>query len=81
MYVPGGIPLVKRLIKLPHNRLFQASQLSFLWYQHAVVSGYGMLDDFKLGMKNVGQIFGKSGTQTKRSFLETLDTGSDAAVH
>jgi hypothetical protein len=41
-----------------------------------------MLDDLKLGLKNVNQIFGKSGAEVhKRSFLETLDTGGEAAVH
>ena len=47
---------MRQLIKLPRNRLFEVTQLSFLWYQHAVVSGYGMLDDFLLGLKNVKQI-------------------------
>ena len=53
---------------------------SFLWYQHAVVSGYGMLDDFKLGLKNVRNIFGKSGEKRKQSFLDTIDTGGEASV-
>lgn len=81
VYVPGGEQLVRQLIRLPRNPAYDFTLLGFLWYQHAVVSGYGMLDDFKLGLKNVAQIFGKSGAQTKRSFLETLDTGSDATVH
>jgi hypothetical protein len=81
VYVPGGEQLVRQLIRMPRNPAFDFTLLGFLWYQHAVVSGYGMLDDFKLGLKNVGQIFGKSGQQTKRSFLETLDMGSDASVH
>jgi len=80
VYMPGGEQLVRKLVKLPRNKLFDFTLLSFLWYQHAVVSGYGMLDDFKLGLKNVGQIFGKSGSQARRSFLETLDTGNDATI-
>src|SRR6185295_19734568 len=80
VYVPGGETLVRRLIHMPRNKAFDFTLLSFLWYQHAVVSGYGMLDDFKLGLKNVKQIFGKSGSQTRRSFLETLDTGSEATI-
>ena len=39
-----------------------------------------MLDDFKLGLKNVGQIFGKSRPDARRSFLDTLDTGAEATV-
>jgi hypothetical protein len=81
VYMPGGEALVRRLIRLPRNYAFDFTLLSFLWYQHAVVSGYGMLDDFKLGLKNVGQIFGKSGSQAKRSFLETIETGNEAAIH
>jgi hypothetical protein len=81
VYVPGGEAVVRRLIRLPRNPAFDFTLLGFLWYQHAVVSGYGMLDDFKLGLKNVRQIFGRSGAQSRRSFLETLDTGNDAAVH
>lgn len=88
VYVPGGLPLVKRLIKVRRNRLFEWTHLAFLWYQHAVVSGYGMVDDFKLGLKNVGQIFGRKvggdhvyGDPEKRNqFIDTLDTGMDAGV-
>ena len=72
--------LVRRLIGMPRNPVFDFTLLAFLWYQHAVVSGYGMLDDFKLGMKNVRQIFGKSRPEARRSFLETLDTGAEATV-
>ena len=79
--VPGGIPLVKQLIKLPRNRLFELSQLSFLWYQHAVVSGYGMLDDFLLGLKNVSQILQPTRTRAPReTFLDHMDIGRDAAL-
>jgi hypothetical protein len=80
VYMPGGETLVRQLIRLPRNPAFDFTLLSFLWYQHAVVSGYGMLDDFKLGLKNVGQIFGKSGPQTRRSFIETIDTGGEASI-
>jgi radical SAM superfamily enzyme YgiQ (UPF0313 family) len=84
VYLPGGEALVRRLIKLPRNRLFDFTLLTFLWYQHAVVSGYGMLDDFKLGLKNVAQFFGKSRSDAppppKQSFLDTLDLGADATV-
>ena len=83
VYVPGGIPLVKKLIKLPRNPAYDFTLLAFLWYQHAVVSGYGMLDDFKLGLKNVAQIFGKSrggDAPAPQSFLDTIDTGADAAI-
>jgi radical SAM superfamily enzyme YgiQ (UPF0313 family) len=82
VYVPGGIPLVQKLIKLPRNPAFDFTLLAFLWYQHAVVSGYGMLDDFKLGLKNVRQIFGKSQVPANRraSFLDTIETGVDAAL-
>jgi hypothetical protein len=52
------------------------------------VSGYGMLDDFKLGLKNIGQIFGKKiggmhaygDKAPKNQFLDTMDTGRDAAI-
>jgi radical SAM superfamily enzyme YgiQ (UPF0313 family) len=81
VYMPGGETLVRQLIRLPRNHLYDFTLLSFLWYQHAVVSGYGMLDDFKLGLKNVRQIFGRSRGEPRRSFVETLDTGSDAAVN
>ena len=85
VYVPGGEALVRRLIRMPRNRVFEWTHLAFLWYQHAVVSGYGMIDDFKLGLKNVGQIFGKRSGGTHRygeeenQFLATLDTGLDAS--
>jgi hypothetical protein len=80
VYVPGGETIVRQLIKLPRNPAFDFTLLSFLWYQHAVVSGYGMLDDFKLGLKNVRNIFGKSGEKRKQSFLDTIDTGGEASV-
>jgi radical SAM superfamily enzyme YgiQ (UPF0313 family) len=84
VFVPGGIPLVKKLIKLPRNPVYDFSLLFFLWYQHAVVSGYGMLDDFKLGLRNVSQIFGKREGGVHKygetSFLDTIETGSDAAL-
>jgi radical SAM superfamily enzyme YgiQ (UPF0313 family) len=87
VYLPFGVPLVKALIKLPRNPVFDWTLLAFLWYQHAVVSGYGMMDDFKLGLKNIGQIFGKGrggthvyGDESKNQFLDTLDTGQDAGV-
>lgn len=80
VYMPGGEALVRQLIRMPRNRVFDYTLLSFLWYQHAVVSGYGMLDDLKLGLKNVKQIFGTSGSQAKRSFLETMDTGAEATI-
>ncbi|MCC7012427.1 MAG: B12-binding domain-containing radical SAM protein [Planctomycetes bacterium] len=83
VYVPGGIPLVRALIRLPRNRLFEVTQLSFLWYQHAVVSGFGMLDDFLLGLKNVRNIF--QPTRRKRlpqrvSLADRMDTGAQATV-
>jgi hypothetical protein len=65
---------------MPRNPAFDFTLLAFLWYQHAVVSGYGMLDDFKLGMKNVRNIFGKSRPDARRSFIETIDTGAEATV-
>lgn len=83
VYLPYGIPIVKQLMKLPPNRVFDFSHLFFLWYQHAVVSGYGMLDDLKLGLKNVSQIFGrrKGGTwKDENQFIATLDTGQDGAI-
>ena len=84
VYLPYGIPIVKQLMKLPPNRVFDFSHLFFLWYQHAVVSGYGMLDDLKLGLKNVSQIFGrqKGGNNWKdeNQFIATLDTGQDGAI-
>lgn len=85
VFVPGGIPLVKQLIKLPRNPVYEFSLLGFLWYQHAVISGYGMIDDFKLGLKNLGQIFGKRSGGThqygeKNQLLDTIDSGLDAAL-
>jgi len=87
VYLPGGEALVRRLIRLPRNRAYEWVHLAFLWYQHAVVSGYGMADDFKLGLKNLRQIFGRlsGGTHGKsqeeaNAFLDTLDTGLDASV-
>ncbi|MFT5288720.1 MAG: anaerobic magnesium-protoporphyrin IX monomethyl ester cyclase [Planctomycetota bacterium] len=59
VYMPGGEALVRRLIRLPRNPIYDWTHLAFLWYQHAVVSGYGMADDLKLGLKNLGQIFGQ----------------------
>ncbi len=84
VYLPGGLPLVKRLVKLPRNPVFDWTLLAFLWYQHAVVSGYGMLDDFRLGVLNLGQIFGKrfGGVhqygKPKNQLLDTMDTGGEA---
>ncbi len=85
VYLPGGIPLVRKLIKMPHNKFFDFCLLSFLWYQHAVVSGYGMLDDLRLGLKNVANIFqrGTGGTFAKKAenqFIATIDAGQDASV-
>jgi anaerobic magnesium-protoporphyrin IX monomethyl ester cyclase len=81
VYVPGGIPLVQRLIRMPRNRAFEFCQLFFLWYQHAVVSGYGMKDDFLLGLKNIGQILQPTRSrQPRESFLDHLDIGQDAAI-
>ena len=81
VYLPGGEALVRQLIKLPRNRVFDMTQLAFLWYQHAVVSGYGMLDDFFLGLKNLRNVLQKTEVQSKReSFLDHLDLGTDATV-
>ena len=87
VYTPGGVDLVKKLVKLPRNPAYDFTLLAFLWYQHAVVSGYGMLDDIRLGLKNVHQIFGRSeggtheyGDKKTSSFLDTIETGADAAV-
>jgi len=85
VYLPGGEALVRRLIRLPRNRVYEWIHLAFLWYQHAVVSGYGMTDDFKLGLKNLGQIFGRrsGGTHSYGEaprFTDTIDTGLDASV-
>ncbi len=85
VYLPGGEPLVRQLIRFPRNPAYEWVGLAFLWYQHAVVSGYGMVDDFKLGLKNLGQIFGRKaggthryGELKKNQFLDTIDTGMDA---
>lgn len=87
VYLPFGLPLVKTLIKLPRNPVFDWTLLAFLWYQHAVVSGYGMLDDFKLGLKNLNQIFGKGrggtheyGDHSENQFTNTMDLGQDASL-
>jgi hypothetical protein len=81
VYMPGGETLVRQLIKLPRNKAFDFTQLFFLWYQHAVVSGYGMLDDFFLGLKNVKNVFARTQPTHKReSFLDHLDLGTDATV-
>ena len=81
VYLPGGEALVRQLIKLPRNRAFDFTQLFFLWYQHAVVSGYGMLDDFFLGLKNVKNVFARTKPATKReSFLDRMDLGTDATI-
>jgi radical SAM superfamily enzyme YgiQ (UPF0313 family) len=81
VYMPGGEALVRQLIKLPRNRAFEYTQLAFLWYQHAVVSGYGMLDDFFLGLKNLRNVFQKTEVRPKReSFLDHLDLGTDASI-
>jgi len=81
VYLPGGEALVRQLIKLPRNRAFDYTQLAFLWYQHAVVSGYGMLDDFFLGLKNLRNVFAKTQVKPKReSFLDHLDLGTDATI-
>jgi len=79
VYLPFGIPLVRRLIRLPKNPLYQFLLLAFLWYQHAVVSGYGMYDDLRLGLRNVGQIFGRS-RRPRTRLADTIDTGNEAAV-
>ena len=85
VFLPGGVRLVRKLIRLPRNPFYDWTLLAFLWYQHAVVSGYGMIDDFKLGLKNLGQIFGKRtggtheyGEDEKNQFLDSLDSGLDA---
>ena len=85
VYLPGGPKLVRKLIQLPRNAVYDWTLLAFLWYQHAVVSGYGMLDDFRLGVLNLGQIFGrKSGGvhlygEKRNQFLDAMDTGGEAA--
>jgi len=85
VYMPGGEALVRRLIQLPRNRLYDFTQLGFLWYQHAVVSGYGMLDDFLLGLKNVGNVFAKTRRRESHEkrlpgFIEHLDLGTDGSL-
>ncbi|MFT7671265.1 MAG: anaerobic magnesium-protoporphyrin IX monomethyl ester cyclase [Planctomycetota bacterium] len=84
VFVPGGLPVVKQLIKIPRNPVFGAVGLGFLWYQHAVVSGFGMIDDIKLGVKNLPQIFGRKSGGTheygKTSLADIMDIGSDAAI-
>jgi len=88
VYLPGGETIVRQLIRFPRNPAFEWIGLAFLWYQHAVVSGYGMVDDFKLGLKNLGQIFGRrsGGThrygrvESKNQFIDTMDTGLDASA-
>lgn len=84
VYMPGGEALVRRLINLPRNRAFEFAQLGFLWYQHAVVSGYGMLDDLMLGLKNVGNVFAPTRIHenAKRTpgFIEQLDLGTDGTL-
>ena len=81
VYVPFGMPLVRALIRLPRNRVFEVTQLSFLWYQHAVVSGYGMLDDFLLGLKNLRNIFQPTSRKpTGKSLAERMETGVETTV-
>ena len=80
VYLPGGLPLVRQLVKLPRNKAFDFTLLAFLWYQHAVVSGYGMFDDLKLGFRNLSQIFGRSRSGPGgNQLLDTMDTGNEAA--
>lgn len=82
VFMPGGLPLVKKLVKLPNNPAFGGVGLSFLLYQHAVVSGFGLFDDIKLGLRNVSQIFGRRSGGThqygKTGLLETMDIGTGA---
>lgn len=84
VYLPGGLSLVKQLVKLPRNKAFDTVGLGFLWYQHAVVSGFGMLDDVKLGMKNMSQIFGRKSGGTHQygttRLVDTMDIGTDATI-
>jgi anaerobic magnesium-protoporphyrin IX monomethyl ester cyclase len=79
VYLPGGIPITRALIKLPRNGLFELCQLAFLWYQHAVVSGYGLLDDFLLGLKNLKQILRRTHAR-RESFVDHVDSGVEAAI-
>jgi hypothetical protein len=81
VYVPFGMPIVRALVRLPRNRLFEVTQLSFLWYQHAVVSGYGMLDDFLLGLKNLRNIFQPTRRRTAgKALRERMETGVETTV-
>lgn len=81
VYVPFGMPLVRRLVKLPRNPAFDMTLLGFLFYQHAVVSGYGLFDDMKLGLRNLGNIFGRSQDRERKSTLaDTIDTGGEGAI-
>ncbi|MBM3991337.1 MAG: radical SAM protein, partial [Planctomycetes bacterium] len=81
VYVPLGLPLVRALIRLPRNRLFEVTQLSFLWYQHAVVSGFGMLDDFLLGLKNLRNIFQPTRRASAgRGLAARIEAGVEAGV-
>ncbi|NUP97013.1 MAG: cobalamin B12-binding domain-containing protein [Planctomycetaceae bacterium] len=81
VYVPFGVPLVRALIRLPRNRVFELTQLSFLWYQHAVVSGYGMLDDFLLGLKNLRNIFQTTRRrEVARTIAQRLDTTPETTL-
>ena len=76
-----GEALVRKLIHLPRNPLYDATLLGFLWYQHAVVSGYGMLDDFLLGLKNAAQVLQPTREAKRReTFLDHMDIGPDAAL-
>ncbi|MFT5152725.1 MAG: hypothetical protein ACI841_002724 [Planctomycetota bacterium] len=81
VYMPMGIPIVRQLVKLPRNKAFDVTLLGFLLYQHAVVSGYGLLDDMKLGLRNIGNIFGSSSKgRAKSGLIDTMDIGSDAGI-
>ena len=81
VYMPGGEALVRQLIKLPRNRGFELTHLAFLWYQHAVVSGYGMLDDLMLGLKNLRNVLQQTRGKTRaESFLDHLDLGTDVTL-
>lgn len=86
--LPFGVPLVRRLIRLPKNRLFDFCHLWSLWWQHATVSGYGLVHDTLLGFKNLGQILGnrlkhqtsgsRSGTLTARAVEAASHAASEA---
>ena len=59
----------------------ELTQLSFLWYQHAVVSGYGMLDDFLLGLKNLRNIFQPTKRrEAGRTIAQRLDTTPETTL-